>query len=47
MRVYGSKTKLTLKLVLINFQGSLRVVFTAHLGCLLGFLGPFTLLPKI
>jgi len=47
MRVYGSKTQLTLKLTLIDFQGSLGVVFTAHLGCLLGFLGLFTFLPNI
>jgi len=46
MMGYGSKTKLAFKLVLIGFQGSLRSVFTTHLGCLLGFPRPLHILAK-
>jgi len=34
MMGYGSKTQLALKMALIDFQGSLEVVFAILLGCL-------------
>jgi len=34
MMGYGSKTQLALKLALIDFQGSLEVVFPTLIGCL-------------
>jgi len=46
MMGYGSKTKLALKFALISFQVSLGGVFTAHLGCLLGFPRPLHILAK-